>query len=461
AQILEEERLLFAKLIGSSDNVHLSFPRFEMERARPRYASPFFLAVAEAMTGTNQDWQLEELPNHHRVPDSQPDPTLPTGSALWVEEVDLSVLLSSPSSGPREWTYLDRSTPHFRRLRNAVRCRAHSKLFTRYDGLLRKPESCEQAVAYLQGHLLSATALETYATCPQRFFMRNVLRVEVLDEPENVGELSPLERGTIIHEILQRFYEQLDAVGALPLERSRAPEYRDLLEKIALKEFANAEDRGVTGHLVGWKAYRRRLLEDLVRFLENELDNLSLDLVPSHFEFDFGRSSESPPVVIGGEGGLRLSFGGRIDRIDSGPDHARVIDYKSGKTLQARYKDNVSFEGGEQLQLPIYLLAAARALDLPEESVDASYYHINRQVDFRTVNLKGNNFRQRRGEFNYLVSGLADHIQRGIFVPQTGGGQNCRFCDFKMTCPAGVQRQEERKQGDENLASFLELKDIK
>ncbi|MEX2236967.1 MAG: PD-(D/E)XK nuclease family protein [Dehalococcoidia bacterium] len=464
AALLEEERHLFRNLVGQAERLQLSYARFEMEKARPRFASPFLLAAGQALTGVSYDWRLLGLPNHYQVPDNQPDPDLPGERALWPEQYDLSLFLgSSGPPGPEQWSYLGEVRPAHRQARLALRCRHLSDKYTRWDGILKKPESIQSAGEYLQDRLFSASALQNYATCPQRFLMKHILRVEALDEPEMVTELSPLERGSIIHNILEHFYREAGASGQLPLDRAQSKRYMDRLHAIAAAEFVDAESRGVTGHVVGWKAYRKRLLEDLVRFIQIELGEAEGGLVPCHFEFEFGKTPEAPPVLIKGKGGLTLSFGGRIDRIDLAPApgrHARVVDYKSGKTLASRIKDEVSLDGGKQVQLPLYLLATAQAFGLDPADVDASYFHINRAAAFRTARLTGQSFTERRGRFEQLVGDLTDNIQRGLFVASTDEGRNCKYCEFKTACPVNVRRLEERKS-DDRVAAYHALGDIK
>ena len=51
----------------------------------------------------------------------------------------------------------------------------------------------------------SATAFETYAACPYRYFLSRKLRVEPTESPEEQQTLDPLVFGTLIHKILEIF----------------------------------------------------------------------------------------------------------------------------------------------------------------------------------------------------------------------------------------------------------------
>lgn len=466
---LDEERLLFSLIVGSARHLYASYPRQDEDRPRPRFASPFFLALAEAAYGGQFDWRLENLPLLV-IPQLQPSPTLAPSEALWAEEYDLAVLRSIPDRS-LTLTYLESVSDHFADMRAASACRNVAEGLTRYDGYIQDSAGRDRLSAFLRDRLLSASALQTYAECPQRFFLSYLLDVEALDEPESIIELSPLDRGEIIHSILERFYRGLKHRGELPLVpggRQRYELYVELLAAEAADEFASAEARGVTGLLVAWKAHRRVLREDLVAFLDQELERASADFVPTEFEYSFGYADDpAPPVELPAGGDLTLRLRGKIDRVDLGKGRARVIDYKSGRSKASKNKDSgdVSLAGGRQLQLPIYLLAAAQAFGLDVAGVDASYFHINRDVR-EPLTLSGAALQVRRGDFDDILAVIGDSMRAGLFPPRTspaqvsGKRENCAFCDYKFVCPARVAIQEDRKQGDPSLATLHRLKDI-
>lgn len=461
---LDEERLLFAGLVASARNLHLSFPRFDEKKPRPRYPSPFFLAAAEALHGRRFDFKLGGL-DHRRLSDVQPDPGIKPEASLAVNDYDVALLASSGNLTRSHVAYMEAVAPHFRSLRTASWARNVSSELTRYDGLLQDEDARTELRATLAGSVLSATALEQYAECPQRFFLDHALHLEALDEPESATELSPLDRGVILHTILENFYRTLSERQLLPLQQDRQSEYSQLLAAAAEREFQSAEERGVTGMLVGWKANRRVLLEELSRFLYQEIEEAPDSPTPFAFEYNFGDSPANPPLVLEPVAGLQLRFRGKIDRIDRGDRCARVLDYKSGKTQAATLKDGqVSFNGGRQLQLPIYSLAAARDFGLAADEVDAAYIHINREAGFAVRPLAGSSFAARRRDFDSILGLIAQSMIDGIFVPRTLKGSSCRNCDFRFVCPARVKFQEERKadrESQRHLQKLNILRDIK
>src|SRR5690606_37935966 len=55
------------------------------------------------------------------------------------------------------------------------------------------------------GAVLSASRLETYASCPMRYFLGNVLHLADDDAPDDIFSIGALDRGSLVHEVLERF----------------------------------------------------------------------------------------------------------------------------------------------------------------------------------------------------------------------------------------------------------------
>ena len=106
---------------------------------------------------------------------------------------------------------------------------------------------------------------------------------------------------------------------------------------------------------------------------------IAKDWRPYAFEARFGmRGRDGSPrkaleMTVGSE---TIRLRGVIDRIDRDAlGHLRIIDYKSGKR-----NNSYSLSGlqrGERLQLPLYALAAERALGLGKPR-EGYYWHLGR-----------------------------------------------------------------------------------
>ena len=65
------------------------------------------------------------------------------------------------------------------------------------------------ALNFGRDQAVSPSRLEKYAHCPYQYFLRYGLGIEDSDEPEDLDRIDQLERGSLIHAILERFLKQV------------------------------------------------------------------------------------------------------------------------------------------------------------------------------------------------------------------------------------------------------------
>ena len=199
--------------------------------------------------------------------------------------------------------------------------------------------------------------LETYARCPFRLFGSLVLRLE--DPAAADLEIDPRDEGSLAHAVLEELLARRRALGALPLVGS--PTEREELREVAGELFRRFEREGRVGDPALWDARRGAVLARLERVIAAEGRERG-GVVPELLEYRFGGTSGVPALVFG-EGEAAVRVRGRIDRVDASPDRLVVIDYKDGRSAAAlEEKLDREAVGETSFQLPIYLLAAARAL---------------------------------------------------------------------------------------------------
>jgi ATP-dependent helicase/nuclease subunit B len=200
---------------------------------------------------------------------------------------------------------------------------------------------------YGSQHVWSASRLEAYTSCPQRFYIQNALRLEPLLPP--APGLEPSQLGGMLHELLELAYrnapDRQDPHSVAQTLREAAP---------GVFERAPQELGFHPGPL--WDIEKEQWLEALIETIQ-KLAQEGLDWEPVSFELAFGLG-EQPPLEVDTEiGHLRLR--GLIDRIDRGADGAlRVIDYKTGRS----HLSKADLLRGLRLQLPLYALAAEATL---------------------------------------------------------------------------------------------------
>jgi len=334
-----------------------------------------------------------------------------------------------------------------------------SPAFTRFDGNLGGldlPSPVERAV--------SATALEAWAACPFAYLARHVLGVEEVERPEDRLRMAATDRGSLVHEVLERFVLEMLAEGRpAPGERwSRAD--RDRLRAVAEAVCADYEGRGLVGRAIFWGQDRRAVLADLDRALELDSDHRqALCSRPVAAELAFGlRHAPLGTVELPIADGRRVAFRGKADRVDLTADGALdVIDYKTGKADEYHGLDEEHpVAGGRHLQLPVYGLAARAQQGRPDAEVTASYWFVSRRGRFKRIGYRVTaEVVARVGE---TVGQMVAGIEAGIFpsVPSAGSTARwveCAYCDPDGLGVVDLKRQMERKYGDRALRPYLEF----
>ena len=446
-----EERFAFRHAVGAAeDRIVLSYPRLDAATGQVRVASHYLLRVVEALTGQAADYAtLERLVE--RIPMSRlAAEAVPCSPAEW----DLAAVVRAlrardprPLAGLPGFAAVARGT-------GAEGARWGRPALTEYDGVLG-------AVLPLPA-TMAATQLETYGTCPFRYFGDRVLGVRELDEPEAVETISPLDRGALIHDILEGLFGGLVKDGLVPVQASNFDECRVRLRSIAEGLFARFEQSGAVGYPFMWDVEKARILTDLEGVLALELTD-DEGLIPRYFEARFGPTpawAAAPPgsmphpleVKVGGR---PLRFTGFIDRIDVGAGSARVIDYKTGAVRTERPN---KFRGAQSLQLPLYILAADAMLahqGLAAQTRAAQYYYATGRGKYKHVPFTRVALDARCSEFLTILETISAGIGQGMFPQHPGkGGNNCKWCAFKPVCGQGRVALAERKEGDARLSAL-------
>lgn len=339
-----------------------------------------------------------------------------------------------------------------------------SRRFTQFDGNLSEAAEGSRFSELLERQPISPTRLEAWATCPFRFFLGNVLWLGALESPEETTRITPLERGKLIHKILEDFIVQSGETGLLPAPGdSWTLADSGRLLRIAEAEFAAAEERGVTGKRLLWELEKEDIRDDLHSFLVAEASlREKIGTAEIRAEARFGMGDGSPMVVDEVTG---LRFRGVIDRVDISADgnSVLVMDYKTGSPRPYSELSKDPVDRGKRLQLGIYSLAA-RQLAPYADSVSAAYWLTSRQGGFRLAPPKyfDINDSQTAQRFREGVTTVVSGIQQGVFPANPGNFwngdfANCRYCDFKTLCPSRRDDAWERKKGDNDAAIYRKL----
>ena len=344
----------------------------------------------------------------------------------------------------------------------------NTRTLTVWDGDLSAASSSSGRIGLSNREFFSPTRLEAWATCPYRYFLSNVLGIAAPEQPEEIATISPLDRGSLIHAVLERFVKASQEQGTLPRhDRPWTEDHIRLLMTIAEEQFRDAEQRGVTGKPLLWEIAQAEIRSDLRRFLEEDFDLRHKHGVSPHSaESAFGTSRHQPENTpaqaavewSSDETGM-IRFRGVIDRIDVSPDGsaALVLDYKTGGTTEYTNMDKDPVRRGTRLQLPVYGLAARQLLG-DWVDVKVAYWFVSARGNFKTRPQKPAPLDEMLESFSDAVGTITGGIGKGLFPANPGkGNSNCAYCDFKNLCPTRRERHWERKRRDPRLSSYTAM----
>lgn len=264
-----------------------------------------------------------------------------------------------------------------------------------------------------------AALFKDQAACPFRAFARHRLRAEALDQAD-VG-LDAMERGNLVHKVLQILWQRLRTHAAL-LAMSET-ELTGHIEQAVDQSLAPLRARRPQTFTPRFTAVERSRLCSLAR----EWLLLERERAP----FEVVACEQARPFRLGNiEGQLRVD---RLDRLADGG--LLIMDYKTGK-VSARHWDGTR---PEDPQLPLYAVTADEAVaaltfarlrrgDLGFEGIAAAAHlmpGVREAADWGKL----------LGEWRATLTALAAEIEQGhAAVAPKSREQTCRYCDLHTFC---------------------------
>jgi hypothetical protein len=330
----------------------------------------------------------------------------------------------------------------------ALRDARASDRCTEFDGNLT-----DQRIGPLPARV-SPTRIEAWPACPHAYFLRYVLGVQPIEEPEAIESLSALDRGSALHAAIDRLHHDvLSGRVEPPGELGWDDEHREALRR-AGEDIADVlEASGRTGREAFWANARKELLGALHDWLHFDAGQWRGGRVVAS-ELRFG---DDEPVALALPDGRRVGFRGSIDRVDELPDGTLVVvDHKTGRPngLEKLSATDPTL-GGSRFQLPVYAAAARLALGRTDAAVEAGY------TFFRPFGRVMVAFDERVWQLVAAQLGrVVDGIEAGLFParPERPGWRlwpSCWYCEPDGLGTATRWAEWERKRHDPVLAPWF------
>jgi ATP-dependent helicase/DNAse subunit B len=382
----------------------------------------------------------EERPRHR----AQRDGNFPSG------------LIARLISQIRSSGYLSESAVR----RIAIERERGSRLFGKFDGVITDGLLLERlAKQYDAEHDFSASELSLYGRCPFKFFAEKLLKLE--PRGEAALDLSALDAGSLLHEVLRRFFERHRSERLTDHDRT---ELKKELREVADEVFTEHQNSVPPLNPKVWgidREIRKLLLEQVLDYeLSVEDKTQTKDVRPAYFELGFGMTG-GPVDPHSTEQRLRfyrtsadhteaLLLRGKIDRVDLARDETAIAyDYKLSKGPSID-----DMREGRALQLHIYL-AALEQLLLPGHEVSGGGYYTMKGAGGRrnqglyrremkeytgvgqttSSSLSNTDWKRMREEMESRIWEFVDGMRAGRFeVDPSAPDASCPHCDYSAVC---------------------------
>lgn len=439
----DEMFLFYSVVTRARTHLTLTYPAVN-SKGQPVFASPYLVALRSL-------FDEHALKVYH---EGQLDPVPTSQRAMTESDLRLLAISEGRSGHPGLFSKLAERPGWLATGHNILAsidvnaARFHERGFTRYEGRLESPQNLSSLwQRFGTRHQFSATELEAYATCPFRFWVNSVLKVDDLVTPEEGTDYAA--RGSLVHVVLaQMLREGLD----LPEERL-AERFHELVQDHLARRFHETElQRALTSIeerlLTEWgRAFARQQINYAAQLHEVWTGGVSA-LPP---EIPFGNpggrvaGEEATDPLVFGSGNAIVSVRGRIDRVDTGFAAGRrvfnVIDYKTGNPPRSTEND---LRAGRSLQLALYALAIRRLgiAGVDAESYQMGYWSLKAtgfkrgyQRDSKTlVAMPPDLVSSLEQAMDEVIPKLARGIRDGKFLVENSD-ENCTgYCPLHTSC---------------------------
>lgn len=234
---------------------------------------------------------------------------------------------------------------------------------------------------------LSATGIDTYVNCPQKYLFDQVWRLRG-------GPQAALSFGNAMHATIRQFVAGVRRGLPMPLEE---------LESIYRREWPAG------GYRDSYQEEEyRKAGEEQLRAFHARYQQLQPAVLHQEKRFELPLDTD-------------ITIRGRIDQVNrlSGGG-VEVVDYKTGTPKSQKQAD-------ENLQLGLYAIAAREVLETDPRRLTLWYLKTDERVETARDDAALEETRQK-------VIEIGGQIRAGQFDPEPG--YLCRFCEFQPICPA-------------------------
>ncbi|MBQ1865829.1 MAG: PD-(D/E)XK nuclease family protein, partial [Bacteroidales bacterium] len=282
---------------------------------------------------------------------------------------------------------------------------------------------------------LSASALQSYLSCPAKFYYQWVKQLEA--EEEVAESLDAGMIGNVFHKTMQQLYSRKEVITADDIREmlSDKAALKEMIRRNIMKEMNSFEVRG-----------RNLVIEGILADYVTRTLGHDLKLLEDSHSAGFRIFCLEKEKFCDFEG---FRFHGFVDRIDSYlPGKVRVLDYKTGKVVDEDI--NINDDNAEKV---VEKLFGETDAGRPKIALQLYIYGLLAEADPKLKGMKVVN--SIYSTLSLFSQPLEDHEQSPVFVSlmrerlkglleemvdpsvpftRTDQTASCQYCDFKMIC---------------------------
>jgi RecB family exonuclease len=289
--------------------------------------------------------------------------------------------------------------------------------------------------------------VDRFVDCPFKYFAESVLGLP--EEREEIAGLTPLERGTLVHTLFERFYREWHAEGLRTITPALLPEALERFQRLAREALASLpeadrvlEETRLLGSIVA------RGLAERVFELEADAGGTIADRL---IEVELRGTFTFPELH--GFARREIAIRGKADRVDVYAGGAlRVVDYKLGRLPDV----------DRSIQIGVYAQAAQQQLEARDgrsHPVQAAMYLAfgdDRRLEGplgRTPDEVAYAVMARASDFATAVA----QIEAGQFPARPHRAIECQYCRYAGVCRKEYDQPESTSsQADEEADAAAE-----
>lgn len=288
----------------------------------------------------------------------------------------------------------------------------------------------QEHVRILSEMTFSNSSLQTWLSCPMRFYYRYILG---LPESRDLAEgLDTAAFGTLYHYVMRRLYLPFTGRKADAVELERLAADEEYLRRLVGEGFS--EELKIS-EVTGRNLIAGALVEKIAA------QTLRVDASSAPFTVIALERPETVRFVTGTGTGVRIKgIYDRIDRTSSG--QTRILDYKTGgdhfmcRDISGLFDPETASKGSHVFQLYLYLLildlCGKAGKDVENDMLLEIYYTKNIYGGVRTFRVPSEEeYRDFRSGLSVLIDNILDPE-----VPFTAckDERTCGYCPYKSEC---------------------------